>query len=237
MTRNAPAWIGLSVLVAAGAYLVAGPNLPLPADIGPDNFARLASGLALLIVIGGSVLFGYRGQVSLLLRQLLAWAAIMLVLVVMYTYREDFAKLGVRVMGELVPGMPTVAVAHGDGRTVAVTARRDGQFDVEALVNGTNVRFLADTGATLVALTHDDAVRIGVETDNLAHNVRVHTANGVVLNALVHLDEVSVGSITVDNVRALVAQPGQLSTSLLGMSFLSRLSSFQIRGDQLVLSD
>lgn len=236
MTRNAPAWIGLSILAAAGAYLVAGPG-SFPAGLAPDHFARLASGLALLIVIGGSVVFGYRGNVSLLLRQSLAWLAILLSLIVLYTYRSEFNRFGARVFSELVPGVPISAEAHGGAGLVAVTADRTGQFAIEALVNGTNVRFLADTGATLVALTDQDARRIGIDVDALVHDVRVQTANGSVLNAMVRLEEVSVGTIRVGNIRALVAQPGQLGTSLLGMSFLSRLSSFQISGSQLVLRD
>ncbi|MFV2035751.1 MAG: TIGR02281 family clan AA aspartic protease, partial [Halocynthiibacter sp.] len=89
--------------------------------------------------------------------------------------------------------------------------------------------------ATLVVLTHDDALRIGIDVGALRYNVPVQTANGTAKNALVHLQEITVGSITISNIRALIAKPEQLETSLLGMSFLSRLTSFQIGGDQLVL--
>lgn len=237
MTRNAPAWIGLSILAAAGAYLALGPRDAFPGSFGPDHFARLASSVALLIVIGGSVIFGYRGHVSLALRQMLAWLAIGLVLVVVYTYRHDFARVGARVLSELVPGVPIAASIQSENGTVAVMAGSNGHFEVEALVNGTNVRFLADTGASVVVLTEEDALRIGIDLDQLRYAVPVQTANGSTTAALVHLENVSVGTIEVDNVRALVARPDQLATSLLGMSFLSRLSSFQIRGDQLVLED
>lgn len=236
MTRNAPAWIGLTILAATGAYLTVGPMIGLPDAAAPGDLARLSSGIALLIVIGGSAIFGHRGQSTILLKYALTWVAAGLALVVLYTYRADLERMGARVFSQLVPGVAFEAQARGqaDG-IVAVMASRGGQFDIEALVNGTSVRLLADTGATLVALSHDDATRIGIDTEALRYSVPVQTANGVVRNALVHLDEVSVGSIVIPNVRALIAKPGQLETSLLGMSFLSRLSSFQISGDQLIL--
>ena len=238
MTRNAPAWIGLTILAATAAYLSATQLAGLQTAASPDNLARLASGVALLVVIGGSAWFGHRGPVSVLMKQALAWVAIGLALVVVYTYRSDFERLGARVFSHLVPGVAVQAEAHGDGSgTVAVTAGLTGQFEVEALVNGTNVRFIADTGATLVALSNEDARRAGIDTASLSYSIPVQTANGVVRNALVHLAEIEVGTIRLESVRALVAKPGQLETSLLGMSFLSRLRSFQISGDQLILQD
>lgn len=241
MTRNTPAWIGLSILVATGAYLSAGPLIGLAPASAPDELARLSSGIALLIVIGGSVFLGQRGQASLILKQALAWIAIGMSLVVFYTYRADIARVGARVLGELVPGIPYQAQAlarsgsGGSDGIIAVTANQNGQFDIEALVNGTSVRLLADTGATLVVLTHDDALRVGIDVEALRYNIPVQTANGVAKNALVHLQDITIGSITIPNIRALIAKPGQLDTSLLGMSFLARLNSFQIGGDQLVM--
>ncbi|VAW13955.1 hypothetical protein MNBD_ALPHA09-64 [hydrothermal vent metagenome] len=241
MTRNASAWIGLSILVATGAYLSAGPLIGLTPTTSPDELARLSSGIALLIVIGGSAALGYRGQATLALKQALVWIAIGLSLVVLYTYRADIGRLGARVLSQLAPGIVLEARALGQsgetGGIIAVTAGQGGQFDVEALVNGTSVRLLADTGATLVVLTHDDALRVGIDTGALRYNIPVQTANGVAKNALLHLEEISVGSITIPNIRALIAKPGQLETSLLGMSFLTRLTSFQISGDQLVLRE
>jgi len=241
MTRNTPAWIGISILVATGVYLSAGPFIGLTPATAPDELARLSSGIALLIVIGGSAFLGHRGRASIILKQALAWIAIAMSLVVLYTYRADIGRVGARVLSQLAPGVPFEAWAVGRTGTVetsgivAVTANTSGQFDIEALVNGTSVRLLADTGATLVVLTYDDALRIGIDTEALRYNVPVQTANGMAKNAMLHLEEITVGSITVSNIRALVAKPEQLETSLLGMSFLTQLTSFQISGDQLVL--
>ena len=239
MTRNAPAWIGLSILIATGAYLSAGPLIGLGPPKAPDELASLSSGIALLVVIGGSAFLGQRGQAALWLKHALAWLAVGLALVVLYTYRADLAQVGARVYSQLVPGVALEAQASQGNQSgvVAVTASQDGQFDIEALVNGTSVRLLTDTGATLVVLTHEDALRVGVDVDALRYNIPVQTANGVAKNALLHLQDISVGSINVTNVRALIAKPGQLETSLLGMSFLSRLRSFQVSGDQLILRD
>lgn len=242
MTRNATAWIGLSILVATGAYLSAGQLLGLSISPAPDELARLASGVALLIVIGGSVFIGHRGQPSQLLKQALVWLAIFLTLMVVYKYRDDLQRLGMRMLSDAsisVPALARVAGISNDNQNgvVAVSASSGGHFAIEALINGTSVRLLADTGATLVALSHDDALRIGIDMDNLRYNVPVQTANGMVKNAILHLKEIQLGSIRISHVRALIAKPGQLETSLLGMSFLSRLASFQISGSQLILRE
>ena len=254
MTRNTPAWIGIAILVTAGVYLITTHDMSGPRTVAPDDLASLASGIALLIVIGGSAAFGYQGRASLALKQALAWLAIGLGLLVFYTYRVEFERVAVRTIGELLPGTPIAGSGFtgsqtstygqssadrqsGTDKVVAITAGRGGHFAVEALVNSTSVRLMADTGATLVALTYEDARRIGLDPDNLKYDLKVYTANGVARNARAVLAEVSVGSITLTNVRATVARPNQLQTSLLGMSFLSRLKSFQIRGTQMVLQD
>ncbi|MHA1525268.1 MAG: retropepsin-like aspartic protease family protein [Alphaproteobacteria bacterium] len=256
MTRNTPAWIGIAILVTAGVYLVATHDMFEAHKVAPDDLASLASGVALLIVIGGSAVFGYQGRATLALKQALAWMAIGLGLLVFYTYRVEFERVAVRTLGELLPGTPVAGSRFeanarqsgsdrqsgtdrqsGSDNVVAITAGRGGHFAVEALVNETSVRLMADTGATLVALTYEDARRVGLDPDNLSFDLRVHTANGVARNARAILAEISIGSITLTNVQATVARQGQLQTSLLGMSFLSRLKSFQISGAQMLLHD
>lgn len=244
MTRNTPAWIGIAILVTAAVYLIATQDVLGPKSVAADDIAGLASGVALLIVIGGSAIFGYQGRATLAIKQALVWLAIGLGLLVFYTYRAEFQGLAVRMLGELLPGTPVVQTGYGGGvsqtgteNVVAITAGRGGHFAVEALINDTSVRLMADTGATLVALTYEDALRIGLNPDNLSYDLRVYTANGAVKNARATLRQVTVGSITLENVRATVARQGQLQTSLLGMSFLSRLKSFQISGSQMLLYD
>ena len=94
---------------------------------------------------------------------------------------------------------------------------------------------LADTGATLVVLTAEDAERIGIDLEWLEFNTPVQTANGTTMTAKTILDDVSVGGIEIRDVNALVVRHGLLNHSLLGMSYLGALSKFEIKGDQLVL--
>lgn len=117
----------------------------------------------------------------------------------------------------------------------AISADRVGQFHAETLVNGIHVPMMADTGATVVALTSEDAERAGYDPEWLEFNRPIRTANGTAMAAGIVLDTVSVGGIEIRDVSALVVRPGLLEQSLLGMSFLGAISRFEIKGDQMVL--
>jgi aspartyl protease family protein len=105
----------------------------------------------------------------------------------------------------------------------------------EAAVNDRPATFMADTGATLVVLTFEDAARLGLSPRSLDFSGLVETANGTARVAPVTLDRVRVDDITVRDVSAVVAEKGALATNLLGMSFLGRLKSFQMQGSELIL--
>ena len=105
---------------------------------------------------------------------------------------------------------------------------------VEALVDGTALRFLVDTGATDVVLSPADAQRLGFDLSSLSFTQLYNTANGTVRGAPVRLRNVSLGPIQLRDVRASINE-APMRSSLLGMSFLGRLSSFEIRGDSLTL--
>jgi aspartyl protease family protein len=95
---------------------------------------------------------------------------------------------------------------------------------------------MADTGATLVVLTFEDAERLALSPASLDFTGLAQTANGVSRIAPVTLDRVRVDGITLYDIQAAVAERGALSGNLLGMSFLSKLSSFEMKGDELVLA-
>jgi len=123
----------------------------------------------------------------------------------------------------------------GFDRVVKLRGDANGHFVFKAAVNERLATFVADTGATYVALTYDDAERLGLSPHGLDFSARVQTANGIASVAPVTLDRVRVEDITVRNVPAVVAEKGMLGTNLLGMSFLGRLKSFQIERGELVL--
>ncbi|WP_293676367.1 TIGR02281 family clan AA aspartic protease [uncultured Phenylobacterium sp.] len=128
-------------------------------------------------------------------------------------------------------GFASHAPAPGSG---AVAKAADGHFWADAQVNGQPVRFLVDTGATAVALTPKDAERLGFKPIDLKYGYNVATANGGSHAAAVTLTSVSVNGARVENVQALVVSEG-LDVSLLGMSYLGRLTRFEATRDTLRL--
>jgi aspartyl protease family protein len=113
-------------------------------------------------------------------------------------------------------------------------ANRQGHVVLEGVVNGTPVRFLVDTGATVVALSMADATAAGFSRSNLVFNVRTSTANGIGRAAAVTLREVRIGQFSVYDVPAWVDE--NLAVSLLGQSFLTRLDSYEMRDGVLTLN-
>ncbi|KIC55765.1 hypothetical protein RM53_15020 [Brevundimonas nasdae] len=121
---------------------------------------------------------------------------------------------------------PVVEAAIGaSGTDAQVVKGADGHYWAEANIDGKAVRVLVDTGASVVALTRADALRLGVDPQPEAFTGKVQTASGVVRAAPVQLKTISVAGARVDRVEALVVEQG-LEYSLLGMSYLGRLSAF-----------
>lgn len=123
-------------------------------------------------------------------------------------------------------------------RPIAAVARiaraDDGHYWATGEVDGARVRFLVDTGATAVSLTPADARRFGIDTRGLSYDYEVITAHGRARAAAVTLETLSVDGATIEDVDALVIEKG-LETSLLGMSYLGRLSRFEATPTALVL--
>jgi aspartyl protease family protein len=123
------------------------------------------------------------------------------------------------------------------GRKVAIDADPRGHFFADAVVEGRTISVVVDTGATTVALTAETARRLGIRLSPAAYNQPISTANGVVAAAPVTLSEIRLGGITVRDVGALVVPSNALDVNLLGMTFLSRLTKFEVGGGQLVLTE
>lgn len=140
--------------------------------------------------------------------------------------------------GEAADGMAATTVLRGDdaqNHEMTVRGAHGGHFLVKASVNETvRIRFMIDTGATMVALSANDARRLKLDTQRLKYTEHYQTANGVVRGAPVKLRELRIGDLVVKNVRATVMS-GNIGVSLLGNSFLRRLRSYEVRGDVLVM--
>jgi aspartyl protease family protein len=118
---------------------------------------------------------------------------------------------------------------------VTVSADLAGHFVVHPSLDGRRVRMLIDTGASIVALSYEDAQMAGIAFSRANFTRKLATANGTVDAAPVRIREIQVGDIVVRNVDAVVLPQGRLATSLLGMSFLKRLDGFEIARGQLTL--
>lgn len=229
--RRRPFWVWLLIgsIAAAGLLYLLSWQFPGVLSDG-DAQPYVAHHVILLVVLASALMAGRETSAGAMLRHAAIWIAIGAVAVLGYSYRSDFKNMGNRILGELRPDM---ALTTGEG-DVAIRRSSDGHFRLTATVDGTPIRFLVDTGASLVALSPDDARAIGFDTARLQYGLRIQTANGTAWSAGVTLTEITAGPIRARNVRAAVSQRG-LSESLLGLAFLNRLSGYEVRGDTMIL--
>jgi aspartyl protease family protein len=219
----------LAILAAMAAVLVLTPAETQIVGLDHRAFAAAATLLAMLIYL----LSGARASdIARVASSVAVWAALLVALTGVYAYRFEAADFFGRVAAELLPSEPQV----GQGGEVMINRRLSGEFAVASKVDGARVTFLFDTGASMVVLTAADARKAGIDTRGLAFDVPVSTANGSALAAEIRLDQVAVGPIVMRNVPALVARPGALEESLLGMSFLERLKSYTVERGRLILT-
>jgi aspartyl protease family protein len=217
--------LGLGLLI-----LVARHDQASIAGLGIDDFGGLVVRVALLVFLAGAVFALFRDRLSAAFEALIFWLLVGLVLAAGYTYRHDLRDLADRIMAEFMPGRAAVR-----GKAIEIARTQRGEFQVIAEVNGARISTVLDTGASAVVLTQEAAKAAGLPLEVLSYTVNVETANGRTRAAPVTLDRVAIGPIVERAVPALIAQPGQLRTSLLGMSFLTRLQGWEVRGDKLIL--
>jgi aspartyl protease family protein len=217
--------LGVALSLAA---LIASSDQDAIATLLKHDISALALKLALVIFAGGLVLTMFHERLSRALEAMLFWVVIGLLLVVGYSYRFELRDVADRVTAQLLPGH-----VAGHGRNVEVVRGRGGDFAVGAQINGARIPMVLDTGATSVVLTQAAAKAAGLPLEVLEYTVNVDTANGRTRAAPVTLDRLAVGGLIERAVPALVAQPGQLKNNLLGMTFLNRLDSWEVRGDRL----
>ena len=128
-----------------------------------------------------------------------------------------------------------VHVSHAGFGVVEIEPDRNAQYQTDIEIDGTSLRAMIDTGATFVTLTAEDARHLNIEPLASAYDIPVQTANGTSKAARVSLREIRVNDITIRDVDALVAPPGALNITLLGMSFLKKLEGFQVADGRFVM--
>ena len=223
-------WIVLLTILLVLVLLVLGHNGDLFDQLTEHASPSLVINVVLAITVGASLIVMFRKQLSQALEAALFWLVIGLIVAIGYTYRVELRSVADRVTAEVVPGW-----AAQKGHVVEIARGGGGDFSVRAQVNGARVSMVLDSGASAVVLTQEAAKAAGLPLEVLNYSTSVETANGRTRAAPVTLDRLTVGNIVERSVPALIAQPGQLKTNLLGMSFLNRLESWEVRGDKLVL--
>jgi aspartyl protease family protein len=218
-----------AILAIALCILLVRQNEAVWAELVRLDTSSVETKIMALALVAVVAFLLFRQRFSNALQSAVIWALIALVLVLAYTYRFELRDVSDRVLAELIPGRAT-----SKGRTVEIARGAGGSFAVATQVNGARIAMVLDTGASAVVLTQEAARTAGLPLEVLNYSVHVDTANGRARAAPVTLDRVSIGGITERSVPALIAQPG-LRTNLLGMSFLNRLQSWEVRGDRLLL--
>jgi len=175
------------------------------------------------------------------MREAATWTAVAVFLAVAaahYSELRDFASHALkRDSGRSAAASAARDADTGHPTRVELRADAQGHFNSEIEVNGRPVSAMVDTGATMVAMSYEDAERSGIRLSPQDFTHHVRTANGSARVASVTLDRVRIGDIEVRNVPATVSEPRRLTGTLLGMSFLGRLSRLEMRAGTLILHD
>lgn len=187
------------------------------------EFPRVIYLVVLLLAVGGWLIAENRESLGKTARTFVVWGLIFLGLMGGYGLWGDIRE-------DIMPRQSVIE----DGTGIAVPRAADGHFHLTLRMNGVPVDFLVDTGATDVVLTRRDAERVGLDPDDLVFLGRARTANGLVETAYASVDTVELGPMTFQGVDVAV-NGGQMSGSLLGMSFLRRFDRLEIADDRLIL--
>jgi aspartyl protease family protein len=190
-------------------------------DVVPGSLYIL---MAMMLVLGG--LMARREPLAKLATLALAWIAIFAGGFILFTFRDDLGWVAQRLRAEAT-GAPV-----RQGETIRIPMAIDGHFWVEGEINGHDVKFLVDSGATMTTIGSETATRANVAVSP-GRDQLVRTGNGIVRVSSGYADELKIGSIERDGMQLHVAQGEDLN--VLGMNFLSSLERWGVEGRWLVL--
>ena len=194
--------------------------------------ASIAVGFMLLVLYLPAAIKQYGGKSNQALRHVAIWLGIAVVSIGGYAFHPELALVKDRIAGVLLPGK---AIDNGGGTVVISKNSDEAHFSIDGYVNNQSTRFMLDTGASEVVFTHDAAMRLGLLVGEVNFTQTVSTANGLTKVAPIRIGELRIASLVLQDVKASVARQGELDVNLLGMSFLSRLSSYAVEADRLTL--
>ena len=181
-----------------------------------------------VLILVGSAFAVRRIPIAQGLKMFVGWVLIFGAAFIVFTLKDEFLALGNRLMLETRGGVEQTAPGE-----IRIRQASDGHFWVTAEVNGEPVRFLIDSGATTTSLSRETAQRVGI-TASGGLQAMVRTANGVVMVDRGRAESIAIGPIRRDNVGVHVSDAfGDMN--VIGMNFLSTLSSWSVEGRSLVL--
>jgi aspartyl protease family protein len=195
-----------------------------------DDRAYLGRALVVVALLASGLMFSRRIALATVVRNIAIWAGVAAVVILGFTFQDELRDAAFRVRAELFPGYPVVT----DSKTLVLTESSDGHFHILGEANGTRVNFLIDTGASDIVLAPADARRLGIDVRALSFSRVYQTANGIGRGAPFTLESLTIGPVRRAHVAVSINQ-AEMRDSLLGMSFLQSLSSFEIRGRKLYL--
>jgi aspartyl protease family protein len=225
----------MRLLMALGVAVVAGFGIWGLTRLFPgrmnsrDDWSTVSYQVGFLVLIALS-LFARPLKLSQALRYVAIWAGVFAVLALGYAFRGEIGDAALRVRSALIPSYAVPAGNH----ELVLSENTDGGYAIAGQVNGKPVNFAIDTGASDIVLSPADAQRIGVDTSHLDFARHFETANGVGDGAGYTAASLSAGPIAFTNVPVSINR-APMSTSLLGMAFLKRLKSYEVKDGRLYL--
>lgn len=160
------------------------------------------------------------------------WVGIFAILIIIYAFRFELHSFKDRLLAVLIPSYSWT----NDKGQLVLARNQDSHFYLTATTrNNKPIKFLVDTGASNIALTREDAVKLGFNIKDLKYTQRYSTANGISYAAPVRIDQLTIGDKIFYNIEAHITSGG-LDISLLGMSLIGNFSDFKITRDLLILS-
>ena len=222
-------WLGFLVFVVLFLWALF-VLFPDQSSSGDDVYLEVVQLVGILALVSSGLVYVQRIKFGEVIRNISIWTGLVSILLLGYTYRTELSHVVYLVGGELIPGQ---AIVSGTSELM-ITASDDNHFYVNGKANGKRVRFLIDTGASEIVLSPRAAERIGVDLETLRFTQQYQTANGIGFGANHWLESFSIGSFKFSETKVSINQSA-MSQSLLGMSFLKMLKSFEFRGDKLYL--
>jgi aspartyl protease family protein len=223
-------WLWLMVFAGLGGILAALFRTFPDAIQTRNDWLDLAWGLSFLVLLTAAVVRMGRGGVARHLGYAAVWTVLVAALALGYAYRNELARAPQKVELAFGVGIPIATAEH----EVVVPQDARGAFVLNAKVNGEPVLFIVDTGATDTVLSPAAAERLGVDLKQADFRESAETANGMGYGAAFTANRLDVGPIAFANF-PMIINKAPMTASLLGLSFLNRLESFEIRDRKLIL--